>query len=438
MLFIQTYKSSQVSILEHIHNRGLVYRDVKPENFLFPARCTLPDFDLHDQEDQDINGSSTTSTTPYYQLNKPTCQEVFEQWGEVSPMLSVVDFGLAMWWRNPTTGKPYPQARKRIKHKTGTARYASLNVHRGKLHARRDDIESLGYLILDMTLGSLPWTGVHARNSKAGWDRMRELKEETDLHELCVGLPRGFLEFVQYARRLRFHDQPDYEHLRGLLKGSLAGGKYSELIKSGFFSGTAVNDNNKEAESAKSGNRRTGSGNSCPAQGSGGRNYASSSKRRPSLKSSFQPGYGKQQEGVFVMDDLANELPALENGNGKASQHGNGRTANSQRRRPSSSNRKPRSRQDSNGGNKKHPQHPGAPPSPPRNVSSSSAQQQQKSATWRTRKHQKPSVGWNTHRHNQMHAVPGAIWETAPLPPTLATWGENKANAIWGHTGNPL
>ncbi|KAI9499608.1 kinase-like domain-containing protein, partial [Zychaea mexicana] len=167
-----------ISILEHIHRRGIVYRDVKPDNFLFPS-------------------SSAT------------------------PMLSVVDFGLATWWRNPATNKPYPQSKRRIKNKTGTARYASLNVHRGKTHSRRDDIESLGYLLLDLILGSLPWTGIQARNSKAGWDRMKELKEETLLTDLCAGLPQGFLRFIDYARGLRFSDQPDYDYLRQLMRDSL-------------------------------------------------------------------------------------------------------------------------------------------------------------------------------------------------------------------------
>ncbi|KAI9245528.1 kinase-like domain-containing protein, partial [Phascolomyces articulosus] len=178
------------------------------------------------------NNSMTASHSP-----KPSCQDLFESWGMMNnshnnkwssssssvrvPKLSVVDFGLATWWRNPVTSKPYSQMKKRIKNKTGTARYASLNVHRGKIHTRRDDIESLGYLLLDLILGSLPWTGIQARNSKDGWDRMKELKEETVLNDLCVGLPRGFLRFIEYARSLRFSDEPDYDYLRQLMRDSL-------------------------------------------------------------------------------------------------------------------------------------------------------------------------------------------------------------------------
>ncbi|KAI8137903.1 kinase-like domain-containing protein, partial [Fennellomyces sp. T-0311] len=187
-----------ISILEHIHSRGIVYRDIKPDNFLLPAQFHLPEYELP----HSANGSYT------------------------------VDFGLATFWRNPATNKPYPQSKRRIKNKTGTARYASLNVHRGKIHARRDDIESLGYLLLDLILGSLPWTGIQARNSKAGWDRMKELKEETPVNDLCAGLPRGILQFIEYSRCLRFSDQPDYDYLRCLLRDSLnPSSEWSHLVQ---------------------------------------------------------------------------------------------------------------------------------------------------------------------------------------------------------------
>ncbi|OAD73000.1 Serine/Threonine kinase CK1, partial [Phycomyces blakesleeanus NRRL 1555(-)] len=164
-----------ITIFEHIHHRGILYRDVKPENFLFPASCTVP-------------------------------------------KVYAVDFGLAAWWRNSTTHKPYPEARKPIRNKTGTARYASLNVHHGKAHARRDDMESLGYVLLDLARGSLPWTGIQARNPKIGWDTIGTLKEEASLQDVCAGLPSGFLKFIEYTRQLRFTEQPDYNFLRRLMR----------------------------------------------------------------------------------------------------------------------------------------------------------------------------------------------------------------------------
>lgn len=169
---------------------------------------------------------------PHIQYKTPSCEEIFAKWKEMHPKLYMVDFGLTTWWRHPVTNKPYPEAKKSIKNKTGTARYASLNVHRGKIHARRDDMESLGYLMLDLVFGTLPWSGIQARNSREGWDKMKQMKEETSMQDVCAGLPEGFLKFIEYTRKLKFTDEPDYNMLRDFLTGSLDNGPYSTCVKS--------------------------------------------------------------------------------------------------------------------------------------------------------------------------------------------------------------
>lgn len=186
--------------MEHIHSRGVILRDVKPENFVFGAH--LP---------------------PLYNDGvQPTCKQVFEDyWCENDPKLYAIDFGLACDWRDPHTGVPYPDTKKHIRDKTGTARYASIQVHRGNLPSRRDDLESIGYILLDLVLGGrLPWAGVHAKNSKAGWDKVWRVKTDTPLSELCAGLPQGVVDFIAYTRSLRFMDQPDYDRLRGFLSAA--------------------------------------------------------------------------------------------------------------------------------------------------------------------------------------------------------------------------
>jgi len=209
-----------------MHNRGIVYRDIKPENFLFPASCVLGD-------NIEMNWSSYAKYDPENSPppSPPSCRTVFNNWGKQTSLFAV-DFGLATWWRNPKTKKPYSECKKPIKFKTGTARYASLNVHRGRTHSRRDDMESLGYLLLDLLLaGELPWSGVTARTSKAGWDRLKEIKEEILLEDLCLGLPHGIMDFIDYTRRLRFNDRPDYDHLRRLLRGCNETGPFSPPLQ---------------------------------------------------------------------------------------------------------------------------------------------------------------------------------------------------------------
>lgn len=255
------------------------------------------------------------------------CRQVFSSWGNRTSLYAV-DFGLATWWRNPKTKKPYPECKKPMKYKTGTARYASLNVHRGRTHARRDDMESLGYLLLDLLLaGELPWSGVTARTSKAGWDRLKTIKEEILLDDMCLGLPRGIMDFIDYTRRLRFGDRPDYDYLRRLLRGCLEVGPFSKLV--------ATHPHTRMIPSPPRYNHTKytyGEGNYDLKRRSSQNSY----RRNKSCQNNPADNY----EGVFVMDDLAQALPPI---NTTTPQHPHSRGqrfSSNQRRYPSSSSQR--------------------------------------------------------------------------------------------------
>ncbi|KAF9344163.1 Casein kinase I isoform delta [Mortierella sp. AD094] len=98
-------------------------------------------------------------------------------------------------------------------------------------HTRRDDIESIGYLLLEFLIGTLPWSGISARNSRQGWAKMREIKEEIELDELCEGLPKGFMTYIGYTRSLRFDEEPDYEYLRTILRSSAGRGAEAQTVR---------------------------------------------------------------------------------------------------------------------------------------------------------------------------------------------------------------
>ncbi|KAI9007900.1 kinase-like domain-containing protein [Phycomyces nitens] len=219
--------SQMVSILEHVHQKGLVFRDVKPDNFLFSAANALPEPEMYEVRD-------TAGGPGHYEYTTLTCRDVLKKWGESYPRLFIVDFGLAVDWANPDLKVSHSDKKRDQRNKVGTARYASINVHRGKVHSRRDDLEGIGYMVLELLLGTLPWTGIQARSSKNGWDKMRQMKEDTFMSDLCAGMPTGILEFVEYTRKLRPNDEPDYNLLRQMLFGCVGNGRLSQPVRSPF------------------------------------------------------------------------------------------------------------------------------------------------------------------------------------------------------------
>ena len=132
----------------------------------------------------------------------------------------VIDFGLAKKYRDPKTMQHIPYVDK--KNLTGTARYASINTHCGIEQSRRDDLESLGYVLMYFNRGSLPWSGLKAATKKQKYEKIMEKKISTPIDVLCRGYPQEFSTFLNYTRGLRFEDKPDYSYLRKLFSAIVA------------------------------------------------------------------------------------------------------------------------------------------------------------------------------------------------------------------------
>lgn len=158
--------------VEYIHSRRIINRDIKPDNF-----CVG--------------------------INKN------------SHRIYIIDFGLAKKFMS-SSGEHIKY--REGKSLTGTARYASVSTHLGIEQARRDDIESLGYLFLYFLRGSLPWQNLRARNIKEKYEKIKEKKIMTKIEELCKGFPEEFTQYCTYCRTLKFEDKPDYAYLRSLFK----------------------------------------------------------------------------------------------------------------------------------------------------------------------------------------------------------------------------
>merc|ERR1719473_239532 len=130
-----------ISRIEFLHSKGLVHRDIKPENFMFG-----------------IN------------------QKVHHVY--------IIDFGLSkLYW---DTAKNSHAIQKSGLSLTGTARYASINAHKGVEQSRRDDLEAIGHMFLYFLRGALPWSGLDAKTQEEKYRKICEKKEAVPLDELCA------------------------------------------------------------------------------------------------------------------------------------------------------------------------------------------------------------------------------------------------------------
>ena len=159
--------------LEMIHRKSLIHRDIKPDNFLI--------------------GRGANSQTVY-----------------------IIDFGLSKLYRDPRTLRHIPY--REGKSLTGTARYASIHTHMGIEQARRDDLESLGYVLMYFLRGSLPWQGLQAVTKRQKYERILQKKVSTSIEALCETFPEEFQKYFKYVKSLKFMDLPDYDYLRRLFK----------------------------------------------------------------------------------------------------------------------------------------------------------------------------------------------------------------------------
>jgi serine/threonine protein kinase len=133
---------------------------------------------------------------------------------EGSEILYVVDFGLArMYVDEHNRHLPFEQ-----QNFAGTAHYASLNAHLKRAQSRRDDLESLGFLLIYFLEGSLPWHGLKAASKRERRKLIGTMKLKTTIKELCKGHPEEFERYFDYVRSLDFADRPDYHFLRTIFR----------------------------------------------------------------------------------------------------------------------------------------------------------------------------------------------------------------------------
>lgn len=171
--------------VRQIHGALLIHRDIKPENL--------------------AAGSGKRANTIY-----------------------IFDFGLARQYKSPATRRhiPYKEQRQLI----GSLRYSSLNTHRGIEQSRRDDLESLGFVLVYLLKGRLPWQGLPARSQAERLEKVLDVMSCTTVELLTKDLPSmraydilvEYKKYMQYVRGLNFTQDPDYDYLLDLFRRRIA------------------------------------------------------------------------------------------------------------------------------------------------------------------------------------------------------------------------
>ncbi len=162
-----------LTVIEHIHSKGYLHRDIKPDNFLI--------------------GYSNKQKT-----------------------IHLIDFGLSKKFINTQTfqHEKYNKCRQFI----GSFRYSSVKNHIGVEQSRRDDLESIGYMFLYFLKKKLPWQGIPGNDKLKKMKKIYQIKKNLNLKKFCNTIPKEFYLYMKYCKELRYCEKPDYFYLKQLFR----------------------------------------------------------------------------------------------------------------------------------------------------------------------------------------------------------------------------
>lgn len=153
--------TQMIDCIEFVHKNNIIHRDIKPSNFVLG---------------------------PKGQRDK----------------IYIVDFGLANRFCDKHGGHIPMKTRNAM---IGTECFTTVNLHQFLDPSRRDDLGSIGYVLLYFLRGKLPWQGINHCDKKKRKHDIGDSKMTTAHEQLCEGFPLEFVKYLQYCDQLRFELQ---------------------------------------------------------------------------------------------------------------------------------------------------------------------------------------------------------------------------------------
>ena len=158
-----------------IHDAGYTYNDLKLDNILVGDCKEMPNY-------------------------KQTLHKI-----------RMIDFGLAKRYiKKDGTHIDFSDNKKFC----GTAKYASIAAHENHEQSRKDDLEAIAYILIYLFKGKLPWQGIKTKDKKKRYSLIYKQKTKYTADELCKGMPREFIVFLDYVKTLSFDEKPPYNSFK--------------------------------------------------------------------------------------------------------------------------------------------------------------------------------------------------------------------------------
>uniref|UniRef100_A0A6C0I2I1 non-specific serine/threonine protein kinase n=1 Tax=viral metagenome TaxID=1070528 RepID=A0A6C0I2I1_9ZZZZ len=165
------YAKQMVQIIQAVHERGFVHRDIKPPNFMTGG----------------INKNESNET-------------------ETHDKLFLIDFGMSRTYIDDKTNA-HRCNKMRTTGIIGTPRYVSIHVHDGCEPSRRDDLISIMYVLIYLAKGRLPW------KAAASPELVAQIKKTILPEDLFFEMPSSYLEIFKYLCSMSYDEAPDYSYI---------------------------------------------------------------------------------------------------------------------------------------------------------------------------------------------------------------------------------